>query len=338
MFRTKTGVAYAIPFNGDMRLMAAAVETGKVAEIYFAGSKESLAALRSYGQTRVRNESNDRRVVQTLINLCRKNNVKSNLLCNQSSFFFSDLERIFAYIHSLKNLDSVTIADPLYAHLFVKEFPHLDIQASLVMGLDNAYKMRRMLQLGIGTVTTPGDVNRNEDTLKEFKKLKKEFPKFRLKLMANNVCAFGCPFFNWHYDWSLYLALTGRETRTTKYGAVCGSQSCRVPFGSLADLLRRPFIRPEDVELYLERGYADVFKLAYRTYDTPRLERILKAYFSCAYEGNLWDLIPLQKNYPQKIYCDNTKFPANFAALSMKPRTCSAGTKFYENIAAKVMV
>lgn len=324
--KRKTAI-FSIPFNGDLRLMAWAVSTGRVAEIYFAGDGENSSAL----PLRSPQWLKDERGLQSLVNLCAQNGVKSNLLCNQATLYFSDPGKVFDTVRSLKNLDAITVSDPYYLPLFAREFPNLDVQASIIMELDNIHKLRWMLQLGAGSVVLPIYVNRRESVLKEIKNLKKDFPRLRIKLLANSTCLYSCPFSNWHYDAMVYPEIKRRKV------PACRPQDCGMRFVTPEDTLRRPFIRPEDTSYYMRRGYADAFKLGFRTFETPALRRILEAYFSGKYEGDLWELVKVHPNFPPGLRCENSGFPDDFAKKAMRPEAYAQHSSYFKHIAAKVL-
>jgi len=55
--------------------------------------------------------------------------------------------------------------------------------------------------------------------------------------------------------------------------------------------MRSGWIRPEDVHYYEESGI-DMIKLVNRGMDTPSIRKIVEAYTTGSYEGNLLDLFP----------------------------------------------
>jgi len=62
-------------------------------------------------------------------------------------------------------------------------------------------------------------------------------------------------------------------------------------FGSPHELIASPWIRPEDVHVYEERGVTRL-KLVDRCSPTDLLARIVEAYRRGSYDGNLADLLP----------------------------------------------
>ncbi|MBI5883374.1 MAG: hypothetical protein HZB91_09760 [Elusimicrobia bacterium] len=184
---------YAIPFNGDSRLLEEALRSGQVSEVYFAGPSES-------------NQSHcpdlkgaDRKTLGRMIALCRAHRARVNLLCNAWTLFFRDLEAGFKFIRSVPGIDAVTLADPLAISTFREELPDTEIQASIIMNLNSYEKLETALKAGIGTATLPLRFNRDADFLVRVRGLKERYPRFKIKLIANHHCKSECLFGPWHY-------------------------------------------------------------------------------------------------------------------------------------------
>jgi len=86
-------------------------------------------------------------------------------------------------------------------------------------------------------------------------------------------------------------------------------------------ILQSPFIRPEDMELYLY--HADTIKLCGRTLGTEFLTRTIKAYLARKFEGNLLDLLDAPQWMAERLYVENSALSFDFAnMLSMCDRRC----------------
>jgi hypothetical protein len=81
--------------------------------------------------------------------------------------------------------------------------------------------------------------------------------------------------------------------------------------GDHAHILRSPFIRPEDVELF--EPHADVIKLCGRTRGAGVMQRIARAYLQRSYRGNLLELMDSMEHIAARLYLPNEAIPADFA-------------------------
>ena len=198
------------------------------------------------------------------------------------------------------------------------------------MNLVTCAQIRQILELGVGTVVVGGGFHRNLSALRELAAMKKEYPKFRIKMMANYDCKADCVFQSVHY-------MTGMLQQMLPGGSKLSYRRSNVPIKSRVegledgaghtgklclhsygpeDFIKIPFIRPEDLKFYRKHGYADCFKLIYRGTPSHILERIYDAYFSESFDGNLFDIIFTRYKNVDGIagtgYCNNGTFPKDF--------------------------
>ncbi|MBI4677256.1 MAG: U32 family peptidase [Elusimicrobia bacterium] len=323
---------YAIPFNGDTRLLKEALRSGQVEEVYFGGPPESNAS----HCPELRNV--DGQGLKRALELCRAHHVRTNLLCNAYTLLFKDIAACFKLVRSPPKIDAVTISDPLAISTFRKELPQTELHASVIMNLDSCARIEAALKAGIRTVTLPLKLNRDAGFLTKAKRLKERHPRLRIKLIANHNCRPDCIFSPWHY----MIESAGSSERRPSlkspfheriYGGV---HACLDSCDSPAELIKLPFIRPEDVGHYVKNGYADVFKLVHRSWSSPMLRRAYSAYFARRHRGNLFEIVNTSKYGPPKR-CDNTRFPADFAR---RVTTCGKACErcsYCEKIAARTV-
>jgi len=201
--------------------------------------------------------------------------------------------------------------------IFKREFPEKDIQASLIMNLDNYTKIKQALLLGIGTITLPGRFSRDMRALDTINSLKRDFPDFRIKLIANISCFLDCLFLPAHYMLGLFSSLMEKDDKLKKANTMYPETICRPRKPS--EFISAPFIRPEDINYYSKT--VDAFKLVYRNQSSSALKIIYNAYFKGKFTGNLFKLLQVRtkpddaerrKEDSGFFYCDNTKFPKDF--------------------------
>ncbi|MBN1899362.1 MAG: U32 family peptidase [Spirochaetes bacterium] len=295
-------IKYSIPFNGDLGLMNEFLRTGRVYEIYCMGAEDLDYSYQCH-QPRC-----SKRTIEGLFKLTKKYKVGINLLINSPILSYRDTEELRRYISDLeKKWGSfrITLSDPYQISIFKKEFPDLLIEASVIMNLDSPAKIERILKMGVDVVNVPLCLNREMKKLKNIAKLKKYYPDFKIKLMVNHVCYFGCPFTSHHYFFSELERVFGLVMKGIDLDQ-CASFSM-----DKKELIKRPFIRPEDVAYYLKNKVGDIFKILWRHSRSEVLRRTVSAYLENNYSGNLFDII---ETHQEKLsfYCDNHAFPGDF--------------------------
>jgi collagenase-like PrtC family protease len=182
-------------------------------------------------------------------------------------------------------VDSVTVSIPYLLEMIKKNYPSLKVVVSTMAGVDSLGKVKYWECLGADEITLSSiRVNRNFPLLK---KIKQE-AKCKLRLIANECCLYQCPFRPYH------AAIGSHGTQSQHYlkgflidypNLSCNYKKLLSPF----ELIRSPWIRPEDLQHYEAIGIERI-KLIDRAMSTPVLISIYNAYVNRSYEGNLFDL------------------------------------------------
>lgn len=182
-------------------------------------------------------------------------------------------------------VDRITIANETVLRIVGEEFPHFRRHMSLIAGIDTVEAARRCEDLGVDLIVlSPFTVNRDFATLRAIR----AGVDCELELYANIPCMSHCPMRDAHYRFSARGSRVGEWSDCTSDPFLL-----RCSHAYLSDpenLLRSPFIRPEDVEIYREIGI-DVIKLSDRSESTSFLLDTARSYLQERYEGNLFDLI-----------------------------------------------
>ena len=131
-----------------------------------------------------------------------------------------------------------------------------------------------------------------------------------LGMQANSGCLRQCPFQQFHDN------LHGHNRiRQSGVGAKFDFSvfRCRTNYArrNWEDFIRATWIRPEDVPAF--EPYVDVVKIATRRHRFP--VKVLNAYASYSYDGNLLDLMdPVHSDLFAPRVIDNKSFPEDFAS------------------------
>ena len=135
------------------------------------------------------------------------------------------------------------------------------------------------------------------------KTLRQQFPDLQIELLANEGCLSDCPFKPAH---DAQIAFVNAAAAKEMTFAVNQAMGCRKwLFEHPWQIMRSPFIRPEDLEAY--QGAADTIKLCGRTLGTGFLTRCISAYIARSWEGNLLDLLDASGWLADLWHIDNQK-------------------------------
>ena len=183
-------ICFSIPFNGDLKLAAEAADSGKAAEIYFAVPEPGSGATQHFGIPSPADMRNEAKKIASLLILCRRKKIKTNMLCNAPSLY-GKTDKIRENIRIMKP-DAVTVADPLYIDFFRRNFPDVELQASVIMDINSAEKARQAFRAGVKVIAPAAEVNRSIDVLRNIADVRNSFPGAQIKLMANYYCGYDC--------------------------------------------------------------------------------------------------------------------------------------------------
>ena len=174
----------------------------------------------------------------------------------------------------------VTLANPYLMELARRNFPELELHVSLLTGVDEPRKASFFEQLGATLIYLDPIVAR------DFRRLRaiRQAVDCKLALVVNEGCVLQCPLRAYHTN----VISHSRESIEGQYHVdycyyTCAAQKLSDP----AELLRMPWIRPEDLNLYLAEGI-DHFKIAGRekmgdgpSSHTSWIEMVSRAYHAC---------------------------------------------------------
>jgi collagenase-like PrtC family protease len=185
--------------------------------------------------------------------------------------------------------NSVVVGVPYLIDLIRKRFPRLKIKASTTARVNTVRKALQYEEMGVEEIIIDEHINREFKTLETIRKT----VKCNLELLVNNICLWQCPYNYEHVNHDGHASREGEEEAHCylQYpGYLCLYRKLTEP----VELLKSPWIRPEDVHHYEDMGYKH-FKITERFKRTPLLIEHVKAYESRRYDGNLLDLFTLPR-------------------------------------------
>jgi collagenase-like PrtC family protease len=142
---------------------------------------------------------------------------------------------------------------------------------------------------------------------------------FGIELLANSMCLLDCPYQKYHGDLVCWFAKLERgwDEPFRDYRSL-GCEKTRLE--SPVELIKAPWIRPEDLGTYARLGVESV-KLAGRTFATDDLTTVVEAYAHGQFEGNLWKLIA--PHLPVRV--DNRSLDGFLRHFTEGPFPCREG-------------
>jgi len=187
------------------------------------------------------------------------------------------------------NADSVIVGIPYLIDLVRKRFPRLKVKVSTTARVNTVRKALQYEEMGVEEIIIDEHINREFKTLEAIRKA----VRCNLELIVNNICLWQCPYNYEHVNHDGHASRQGEEEDYCylQYpGYLCLYRKLMEP----VELLKSPWIRPEDTSHYEDIGY-DHFKITERFKRTSLLLEHVKAYENRHYNGNLLDLFTLPR-------------------------------------------
>lgn len=229
-----------------------------------------------------------------------KAGIQLNLLLNaacygrdsQSRAFFEKIGQTTDYLCERYSLSSVTTTSPLIARFMKQNFEGLDVRASVNMGVGSERGMAYIAEY-FDSYYVRRECNRDLAQVKRLHDWAAAHGK-RLYLLANSGCLNDCSAHTFHDSLVAHEQEIARMDNAYEFPGICREFLRREE--NLSSLITdTSFIRPEDISRY--EPYVEAVKLATRV--NPHPERVLAAYASGRYSGNLLDLLePAHCVYP----------------------------------------
>jgi collagenase-like PrtC family protease len=238
----------------------------------------------------------DRNYVERYIKACHERGLEFSYLLNApclgnlqySKKGYGQLIELLEWIDQ-SGADAVTIGLPYLIDLVRKRFPRLKVKVSTTARVNTVRKALQYEDMGVEEIIIDEHINREFKTLEAIRKA----VKCNLELIVNNICLWQCPYNYEHVNHDGHASREGEEEDYCylQYpGYLCLYRKLTDP----VELLKSPWIRPEDIPHYEGIGY-EHFKITERFKKTSLLLEHVKAYENRRYDGNLLDLFTLPR-------------------------------------------
>ncbi len=238
----------------------------------------------------------DRKYVERYIQACHDRGLEFSYLLNApclgnlqySRKGYGELIELLEWVEQ-SQADSVVIGIPYLIDLVGKRFPRLNVKVSTTARVNTVRKALQYEDMGVEEIIIDEHINREFRTLEAVRKA----VKCNLELIVNNICLWQCPYNYEHVNHDGHASREGEEDNYCylQYpGYLCLYRKLTDP----VELLKSPWIRPEDIPHYENIGY-NHFKITERFKRTSLLLEHVRAYENRRYDGNLLDLFTLPR-------------------------------------------
>lgn len=218
-------------------------------------------------------------------------------------------KRLKDYLTELEEIgvDAVIVAHPFIMEM-VKEYTNLELIASIICDITSVRSALYYEKMGADVIVPSSSINYDLELLKN---IKKNLRKARIKLLVNEPCLGNCPWRKFHHNAVCHADKKGYDK---DYAEKCTGIYKKYPYYMLTNNV----VRPEDLKKY--EGICDYFKLVGRTTDSKTLNKMIKAYSTEEYKGNLNDIV--DKGFANLINIPNDKLDKFFEQKSKCLKNC----------------
>lgn len=260
----------------------------------------------------------------------KKLGIKLDLLLNANCYGKYSLSqylenKIFSSIDYIQievgELDIVTTASPMIAHVIKKHFPNIEVRASVNMRIGTIKGMEYISGL-FDSFHLQREFNRDLERIRELSEWADNNGK-KLILLANSGCLNFCSWQTFH-DNTVAHEIEIDEIKNIENFDPHGCWNYLKAKKNWVSLLQGSWIRPEDLHNYNE--IFETVKLATRMHSNPRL--VVASYTAEKHHGNLLDLFEpgFSLLFAPRII-DNDSFPQDWfektSSCNKKCSTCS---------------
>lgn len=325
---------FNVPFIPDSAYIDDLSRLGKtIYAVYFSLYQPMVA------DARIRLENRD---IQDLIDGLKRIPLPAKYLLANGRFQSADnylardgLAPLIGYLERLVEegvLDGIVFSDFYFLKALSKATPQLAAQLeampSINFMIDSPEKYNAVMAMVDNSgfrmprkMTLDRSLNRRPKALHDLAEhIRKHHGGMRIELLANEGCLNHCAFRSTHEALiSAANAGISMDTFGLNRDLGCIRTLSETPYAIMAS----PFIRPEDMDRYSD--VADIIKICGRTLGGAFLSRVVKAYATGHYDGNLFDLLDSTSWMGQHWDLPNGRLPANFFdRLFRCDQNCSA--------------
>ena len=289
-------VRFSVACNFDPALLDAVAGEpvyelyGKLTADFFGGGRPSFY-LPSVGRARltdyVRRTHAAGLEFNYLLNASSMNNVEFTTRGQR------ELRKLLDWLSEI-GVDTLTVSNLFFLRLIKKRYPHFGVRVSAHRETDNPRKARFWEDNGADCIViSETTIHRELAVLEAMRRA----VKVDLSLIVNNWCRQDCAIASNHAVLLSNASRSDAQHFPLDYCSVyCNAYRLEEP----VNYLRANWIRPEDIQRYVDMGYTN-FKIVERNTPTELLALRVRAYARRRYDGNLLDLVQ-NYAYPRSVF------------------------------------
>lgn len=236
--------------------------------------------------------------------------------------FKDGLAKLIRYLEQLMDadiLDGIIFSDFYFLNALSMAAPRLSSQLeampSINFMIDSTEKFNAVMAM-VGQsgfriprkMTLDRSLNRRPEALQALAEhIRKHYGGMRIELLANEGCLNHCAFRSTH---EALISASNAGISMDTFGFNRDLGCIRTLHKTPHSILASPFIRPEDMDRYSD--VADIIKMCGRTLGGAFLRRLVSAYETGQYDGNLFDLLDSTHWMGHHWDLPNNQLPENF--------------------------
>lgn len=268
---------FCVPFNGDLGLIKALIETNPEPIYEFYGSDDLFPS----GRWKNPNEST---AISDVMQILNGTGIRFNYLLN--SIVFDDyivhgdkLKRHLEYLRKC-GVNSVTSTSPFLVDL-IKSFG-FEVNTSLMQNIRSATSVAYYEKLGYDRILLCEDDLRNTRLIKDMA----QSTSLPIEAIVDNVCLLECPFRQTHLSSEGIRHPEFSDAMRQYMSAFC--RQCKQFWHyDPANFLKTSWVRPEDLES-LQKSGIKYFKMGGRGIETSAIIQKLAIYSQGEYDGDIF--------------------------------------------------
>ncbi len=184
-------------------------------------------------------------------------------------------------------VDTIIVAIPYLIEYIAKNHPEFEVKASSLCYIDSLNRALMYEELGASRLTLSEDINRCFQLLRLIRKNVKA----GLEVVANNGCLLKCPFRTYHNTITAHVSQSIIDDQVGFTYKPYPLMRCVLNrLSDHKEIIKAPWFRPEDIKYYHHAGI-EYIKIAGRGLPAEDLLRLIEAYLSGRYEGDIYALI-----------------------------------------------
>ncbi len=289
-------------------------------EVYMAGSPEVMGSGRATLYAPLIEDIKE----QTAY--AHQHNVKLNIAMNASCFggyhlTFEGYKVFKWYFNELNKagVDGVTVAEPYLVEL-LRDFP-METVISCVAHVDSPQRAEFFEDLGADAITVDTNINRNFEVLEAITKA----VHCDLRVIVNEGCLYKCPFRHAHFNLFSHITASSLNARTqplNTFGDYYFDKCISIRVRDPAQIIRSPWIRPEDMKEYEAIGVSD-FKISGRANAVNWIINCMDAYSQGTFDGNLLELLDCPSELRYMFQIDNKRLDGSIKQWKNCKKICN---------------